>query len=135
MIQTVGPVNEASRAEVEFGWVQIAGRRVDAQGVGAAGRRNPFGRADRGGVEEQLREERGAIFCKRAPCSALEDFERWNLGGWRVGREVEDWDAFVVAEGVGHVGPVEGVSSSAKLFGGVFCEFMVFAPRHLNRLD
>src|ERR1700732_14387 len=135
MVEAIGPVNESPGAEVEFGGVKIAGRRIDAQRVGAFGCGNSLGRADRGGVEEQLRKKCRPVFRERVTRFALEDFERWNLGGWWVGRQVEDWDAFIVAEGVGHVGPVEEVLSAAKLFDGVFCEFMVVAPRHLVRLD
>ena len=135
MIETVGPVKETSRAEVKLGWVQIAGRRVDAQRVRAAGGRDPFGRADRSGVEKQLREECRSIRGKCVPGFAFEDFECGNPGYRRIGWEIAERDAFVVAERVGHVGPVEEVLSAAKLFDGVFCEFMVLAPRHLVRLD
>ena len=116
MVEAIGPVNESPGAEVEFGGVKIAGRRIDAQRVGAFGCGNSLGRADRSGVEKQLRKKCRPVRGNRVTGSAFENFERWNLGGWWVGRQVEDWDAFIVAEGVGHVGPVEEVLERGEAF-------------------
>ena len=51
MIEAIGPIDQASRAEVKFGRMEIAGRGIDAQRVDGSGGRDSLGRANRGGIE------------------------------------------------------------------------------------
>jgi hypothetical protein len=67
MIQPIGPLLQASCEEVEFGRVQIPGGWIHAQRVPVSGGRNALGRADRSGIEQQLRKERRAVAGRVAP--------------------------------------------------------------------
>ena len=58
MIQSIGPLLEAAREEVKFGRMQISGGWIHAQRIPVSGGWNALGRADRSGIEKQLREER-----------------------------------------------------------------------------
>jgi hypothetical protein len=75
MIETIGPTGQSSRAKVKFGRMEIAGRRIDAQRVDSSGGRDSLGRANRGGLEHQLRKEFRAVPRGSIPCFALEYFE------------------------------------------------------------
>ena len=67
MIQPVGPLLQASCEEVELGGVQIPGGWIHAQRVLVSSGWNPLGRANRSGIEQQLRKERLAVGSR---CSA-----------------------------------------------------------------
>ena len=64
MIEAIGPTDQSSCAKVKFGWMEIAGRRIDAQRVDSSCGRNSFGRANRGGIEHQLHKEFRTVRCK-----------------------------------------------------------------------
>ena len=57
MIEPVGPLVQAPCEEVKLGRMQITGGWIHAQSVPISGGRNALGRADRSGIEQQLRKE------------------------------------------------------------------------------
>jgi len=56
--------------------VQITGRWIHAQRVPVSGGRNALGRADRSGIEEQLRKERRAVSGSCGAGNGVKDLER-----------------------------------------------------------
>jgi hypothetical protein len=75
MIETIEPPCQSSRAKVKFGRMEISGRRIDAQSVSIPSRWDSFRRADRGGIEHQLRQEFRTVPSGSISCFAVEYFE------------------------------------------------------------
>jgi hypothetical protein len=75
MIEAIGPTGQSWRAEVKFGRMEITGRGIDAQSVDSSGGGDSLGRANRGGIEHQLRKESRTISGQRISGFALEYFE------------------------------------------------------------
>src|SRR6266851_1912619 len=71
MIQSIRPLLQASREEVEFRRMQIARRRIHTQRILVTGRQDPLGGANCGGVEQKLREEDGSINGRRTAIRIL----------------------------------------------------------------
>ena len=109
MIQSIGPVLHAPCEEVELGRMQIPGGWIHTQGVAISGGRNTFGRANRGGIEQQLREKCRAVAGGRSARGAVKHFERWRFRNRWICWQVEHRHALVVTERIGHVRPVENM--------------------------
>ena len=130
MVQPIGPLLQAPCEEVEFGRVQIPGGWIHAQRVPVAGGRNALGRADRSGIEQQLRKERRAVAGGCGAETTVEHIERRHFRCGRICRQVEHRHALVMTEGIGHVRPVEDLRRSPQRFNAVLSRFVIFAPRH-----
>ena len=79
VIQPIWPVLQASCDKVEFRWVQIPGRWIHSQRVFISAGRSTLGRAYRGAIEEQLREESRSVTHRCAAKGALKHIECWDF--------------------------------------------------------
>ena len=130
MIQPIGPLLQAACEEVKFGRMQIPGGWIHAQCVPVSGGRNALGRADRSGIEQQLRKERRAVTGRCGARDTVKHFEcRDFRDGW-ICRQVEHRHALVMTERIGHIRPVENMRRSPQRFNAVLGRFVIFAPCH-----
>ena len=114
MIQPIGPLLQAPCEEVEFGRVQIPGGWIHAQRVPVSGGRNALGRANRSGIEQQLRKERRAVTRRCGAGNTVKHFERRRFrDGW-ICWQIEHRHALVVTKRIGHVRPVENMRRFAS---------------------
>src|SRR6266849_9731560 len=131
MIKAIGPIDQTSRAEVKFGRVEITGGWIDAQRVDSSGGRDSLGRANRGGIEHQLRKKFRAVPRQSISCFAFEYFESRNLWSRRVRWQIHYRNAFIMPKRIGHIGPIEIVLSSSQRLRTVLRQFMIFEPVHV----
>src|SRR5450631_4219935 len=88
MIEAAGPLLQAPCEEVKLGRMQITGGWIHAQSVPVSGGRNELGRADRSGIEQQLRKEGRAVASRRAAGDAVKHCESGDFRGGRIGWKV-----------------------------------------------
>ena len=130
MIQPIWPLLQAPRDKVEFRRMQIPGRWIHSQGVFISAGRNTLGRADRGGIEEQLREESRTVTRGCASKGALKHVEGGDFRGGRICRQIEHRHALVMTKRIRHVCPVEIVPRSPQRFNAMLGSFVIFVPCH-----
>jgi len=134
MIQAVWPILQAPSDEMEFGRMQVPGRWIDAQRVPVPCGRNAFRRANRSGIEQQLREECRAVCGTRRPRFTIQCVERRRFEDGGIRWQVEHRHAFVVTERIGHIGPVQKMRLSSQRFQAMFGRLVIFLPCH-DRTD
>src|SRR5205807_1409090 len=135
MIQAIGPLLQVACEEVELGGVQIPGGWIDAQRIPVSGGWNALGRANRSGIEEQLRKERRAVSGRCGAGNGMKDLERGRFReGW-IRREVEHGHVLVMTKWIGHVRPVEKMQCSRQGRDAVFRKLVIFPPRHRRSMD
>ena len=110
--------------------MQVPGGWIHAQRVAVSSRGNALGRANRSGIEQQLRKERRPVTGRRGASDTVKHLEcRYFRNRW-ICWQVEHRHALVVAERLGHVRPVENMRRSPQRFNTVFGRFVIFAPCH-----
>ena len=110
--------------------MQISGGWIHAQSVTVSSGWNELGRADRSGVEQQLRKECWAIADRCGARESLKHVERGYVRAGRICGQVQHRHAFIVTERIRHVHPVEDMRYSPQRFDAVRRRFVIFAPSH-----
>ena len=130
VVQPIWPLLEAPCEEMELRRVQIPGGWIHAQCVTVSGGRNALRRANRGGIEQQLRKEGRSVTGRCGARNTAKNFECWHIwGGW-ICWQVEHRHALVMTKRIGHVRPIERVRRTPQRFDTVLSRFVIFAPRH-----
>src|SRR5579862_6756727 len=130
MIQTVRPALHSPRRKMEFRRMQIARRRIYAQGVTVPRGRDQLRGANGGRIKQQLRKQSWAIDGALLAIRSLQQIERRDFATRWIGRKVQQWRAFVMPERIGHILPIEKMLRSPQRLNAVLGGFVILAPGH-----